>query len=308
MPVLFLFIAIVAALAYVLVRERSLAKAAGMSDATPVCGGCQYRLGGWSSPTCPECGTDVRRAGVRTGPRSTQIVLDIAVLIIATAGVLPAMASVTGWLLMTKSMSGHGRYESTSIPGFFVTLETEYTWQRWPPRCDFETSVTMIDFMDRAVGGSWHNGRYVGPAERREQTVGFDHEMGRADDARIEQAARKVIGPEIEEDMIVAHVRAIESLVETTLESQSRGELDARLLLSWTEGPLRNPGNGGAGGHTGTAWPGILASIVPAILFGWVGIRIVHRRCRSGWRLPREGEWERAAADTLLRAGQRSPE
>lgn len=53
--------------AVLLVREVRALRAAGVSDSQPVCAKCRYRMRGWGSPICPECGSDVREVGIITG-------------------------------------------------------------------------------------------------------------------------------------------------------------------------------------------------------------------------------------------------
>jgi predicted amidophosphoribosyltransferase len=51
-----------------LMREVRALCAAGISDTQPVCAKCRYRMRGWGSPICPECGSDVREVGSSQGP------------------------------------------------------------------------------------------------------------------------------------------------------------------------------------------------------------------------------------------------
>ena len=51
-------------LGFLLSRTLGELRALGISDKQPGCGRCRYSLRGWNSPTCPECGSDVRKVGV----------------------------------------------------------------------------------------------------------------------------------------------------------------------------------------------------------------------------------------------------
>lgn len=59
-------------LGFLLSRTLQELRALGISDKQPGCGRCRYSLRGWNSPTCPECGSDVRKVGVITGSQWTR--------------------------------------------------------------------------------------------------------------------------------------------------------------------------------------------------------------------------------------------
>lgn len=72
-------------LSYLLRRTLRKLDALGISEKHPSCGRCRYSMRGWNSPTCPECGRDVRQVGVITGSRWTRplargLVLCLAIL------------------------------------------------------------------------------------------------------------------------------------------------------------------------------------------------------------------------------------
>ena len=202
-----------------------------------------------------------------------------------------------GWIFATRSMQGHGQYESSALPALHVTLETAYEWRRFPPRAAWNTSVTLVRFLDRPSSGTWVNGRYVGPAARRERTLTWSDDADPSEPDEIEAAVAEVVGPDADEDAIVAHARAIRSLVGDVLQGQANGQLDPAFLLAWSGGPLRNGGNGGGSGRNGAAGAAFVATLIIVIASGWIGVRFAAGSCRTGWRLPREGEWERVLAE-----------
>src|SRR5688572_6242418 len=67
LPLALLFSAIVL---IIWARRRHAVKRAGVSADSPGCTRCLYLVRGWNSPMCPECGHDVRAAGVCIGPRA----------------------------------------------------------------------------------------------------------------------------------------------------------------------------------------------------------------------------------------------
>lgn len=275
-------------------RERSIARAAGMSQATPVCAGCHYRLGGWTSPRCPECGVDVRVSGVRTGPRPSQFLLGLVVILLSLFIVAPVMTAATSLIFATKNQRTHGRITSTERPEFHVSFAIDSEWRRFPPRARHETELTFLAFTEPSVRGAWINGRFVGSTPRREATLRFDHEDGPADELGgevIDVAVREVLGADVDEATVAAHARAVEKLLRTAVASQSRGELDVQLLLTWADGPLRGGGGGGQAGGTGTAWPGPVLTILTVVASVWVVLRRLGRSRRRGWRRPTTDEW-----------------
>jgi len=84
--------------AVLLVREVRALRAAGVSDSQPVCAKCRYRMRGWGSPICPECGSDVREVGIITGSARARgfagQVAVIATVLVGLASYLVASAMV----------------------------------------------------------------------------------------------------------------------------------------------------------------------------------------------------------------------
>ena len=109
-----------------LVREVRALRAAGISNSQPACGKCRYRMRSWGSPVCPECGSDVREAGIITG--STRVrgfagyVATLATVIVALVSYLVAcaikpagMTRVTSTTIGIVSNAFHDRSLSGSI-------------------------------------------------------------------------------------------------------------------------------------------------------------------------------------------------
>lgn len=97
------YVAVVAAalwLTSLITRRQDRTLAAARSEAYEVCGNCDYRVQGWSSPVCPECGVDARDVRPRLVPATTwrsEVLLALpgaAAVLLIVAGM-----AVVVWLL-----------------------------------------------------------------------------------------------------------------------------------------------------------------------------------------------------------------
>jgi hypothetical protein len=293
---IFIFILVIGALAFDICREESRARAVGMSETTPVCSQCHYPVGSWSSPKCPECGSDIRQVGVRTGPRISAFLFGMVILLMAFFVVAPLVAMATGWIFESRATASQVDYQSSSIPNLHVLLEAESSWRRWPPRDDFGLSIVLTKFLARPSGGSWINGRYDGPANRREQTVRIVNAADASNRTRIEQAIRQVVEPETNQTIVAEHAQALDTLSTEILESQSNGKFDFQFSYPRADGPLKSFGTVVVSSRYGSGWAPIVTAALAALATIWIGYRLSRKWCKSGWRLPKKREWEYSAA------------
>ena len=291
-----IFIIVFGALTFDLWREERRARAAGMSETTPVCSQCHYPVGSWSSPRCPECGSDIRQVGVRTGPRISAFLFGLVILLVGFFIVAPLAAITTGWVFQSRNTGSQVEYQSSSIKNLHVLVEAESSWRRFPPRDDFEVSIALTKFLEFPSTGAWVNSRYVGPAKRREQTVRIPSVNEATSRTRIEQAIRQVVEPEMDEAIIAEHAQALDTLATEIFESKSNGKFDSQSGFPRAVGPLKSFGTVGMSSSSGSGGAPILSAVLAAVATIWIGYRLSRKWCKSGWRLPRKREWEYASA------------
>jgi hypothetical protein len=291
-----IFILVIGALAFDLWREERRARAAGMSEITPVCSQCLYPVGSWSSPKCPECGSDIRQVGVRTGPRISAFLFGLVVLLVGFFVAAPLVGITTGWVFQSRNISSQVEYQSGSIKNLHVLVEAKSLWRRWPPRDDFEISVALTKFLEFPSEGAWIHGRYIGPAKQLMQTVRITSVNDATSRTRIEQAIRQVVEPEMDEAIVAEHAQALDTLATETLEARSNGKFDFQSGFPRAAGPLKSFGTVVVSSGPGSKWPPILSAALAALATIWFGYRLSRKWCKSGWRLPKKREWEDAAA------------
>jgi hypothetical protein len=298
-PLAFILLILLGVAAIVIIWGHYSPRAAGMSPTQPVCARCFYRLGGWSSPICPECGGDVRALGVRTGPQTSRAVLGMLVVVFSLAAVGPLVGSAMGWLFAQRTGHAHARYESSQIPRFFVTVETEFHWRRFPPLHDHHTTLIFTRLFESSIGGAWRKGRYSGQTPVPIRTVEFDEDRP-LNSASIQNAVAETLAGIADERAIVSHSLAAERFATNVVRAQPDKGLPLGTLVSVGVPPLRGTGNAGGGGGAGMHWLGIAPILLSIVLCIWLGLRAVRRWCRPGWRLPREGEWSEVVSSSGL--------
>ena len=286
----FILLIVLAVAVVVIIWGHRSARATGMSPTQPVCARCLYRLGGWSSPVCPECGSDVRKVGVRTGPQTSRTVAAVLVVLCSLFGIGPFVGMGVGWLFAQRSGHAHARYESESGSRFFVTLETDFRWRRFPPLHDHHTRLVFTRLF-ASSSGAWHNGRYVGSTPVPVRTVEFD-ERGPLDSAAVQDAVAATLAEVADEEAVTNHAQAAKRLVAMIVAAQADESFNLNTLLRAKASPLRSSGSGGSGGGGSQMHVlGILPILLTIAFCIWLGLGAVRRWCRPGWRPVCEGEW-----------------
>lgn len=113
--------------ALLVVREVRALRAAGISDERPGCGKCRYRMRGWGTPVCPECGSDVREVGVVTGSRRVRgLAGQVALVAVVITGVVAyfVAADIARLSAVTRT-TGSILLSSTADPRLFVIVEVD---------------------------------------------------------------------------------------------------------------------------------------------------------------------------------------
>jgi len=113
--------------AILLVREVRALRAAGISDQQPGCGRCRYRMRGWGAPVCPECGADVREAGIVTGSkRARGLAGQVALLAVVLVGVVSFLvAAAVARLDAVTTTKASIDSVSTADPRLAVEIDLE---------------------------------------------------------------------------------------------------------------------------------------------------------------------------------------
>lgn len=146
-----------------LVRERRQMRQARISDARPACARCLYPLGGWTSPSCPECGIDVRREGVRVAPRGRALAVTIALVALTILLVTPLTLLLSNRLFQESTGQQSILYEIRSMPGTFVGLDVRAQSRQLPPQHELMLTIRITVLPPEATG-TWVNDRWQGSA------------------------------------------------------------------------------------------------------------------------------------------------
>lgn len=295
-----------------------------MSETTPVCPRCFYRLGGWSTPRCPECGTDVVEKGVRTGGIVTRPLVVLALVGLSVAAGALARRAATPLFMRTTS-AGHAIFwdwpSRREARDGVMPMTSTILWRcrRWtvPPRIRIDGAIAVNLDDSRKVGtGDWiqtwtdewswevpddtrlFDGRQsLEFSERSAPTAEAIADALRAaapyaqPDGRIERIARE----------LAAHVDAIIDLAPTHGLGERRADWPDS--LGWEHGNLVPDGTLMVDGITYgirrvPTWPRDAVAIVVVLLGWWWSWRRVRRGALPGWREVRHGEWARTIEAT----------
>jgi len=273
-------------------REQRIAAAAGMSPHAPVCARCFYQLGGWPSPICPECGTDVRVAGVRTGPRQNAVVFAILLAISITLLQRPALIAAQ-WLFAVQHTNISAMYESRMVPHFYVGVETRGSWHRFLP-LDHHETVLHLSRLDLQQGNVVGRGaRFEGSGVAAHHELRYSERTAPATESQVADALRSVLEAGETDDVLRAHRESVQSLIERIETTRQTGQLDLKVLGNWLDPVLGSKGSFSGSSMRTISRPGfvILALLVIVV----VVLCAMYVRIRYGtapsWRSPGEGEW-----------------
>ena len=298
MPVISIIVIVLllSAIAIAAVAKRN-ARATGMSSHTPVCGNCLYRVGGWSSPICPECGSDIRNIGVRIGPRTPRHLLNMLIVLTSIFGVEWLCMVVFGWLFATANFSWHTRWTSADEPKYHITITAKWKWRRFPPHHDFTGTIDFV-LVGPHVSGSWLNGRWNGPPPVAQAAIDFAGDEPAPSRQRIALAIN-VVASQVPSEIRERQINDVTAEIQGIWDSAANGTLNKRNYTVPPPGGRFTGGSGGYGGGSGAGWPAALLTFVAIVAFAVIGTTIVNRTYEPGWRNAHIGEWEQQPASLI---------
>jgi hypothetical protein len=266
-------------LAFFLAREVAKYRRLGISEESPGCGRCCYRLRGWPGPTCPECGANLREVGVVTGSRWARS-LGMYVLASLAALSFALVLVVSRAFLAVQSTDITQQWTSIEVP----RLEASLTWRQTTgpfnrigvPEAELTIAYVPIepgaDRETRPV--AWAN-TLDAPAETELAAV----------IASLTASATDAAGAPITDAARSTHAAAMRSAFMPMTTAAANGvPAEPTSVYPWGRSAS------GLSMSTSTHWAVTLVWIPPVVIFA-VGAVIVRRRCGPGRRPVREGEW-----------------
>jgi hypothetical protein len=112
-------------LAVLLWREMQRLRASGLNASSVLCGRCRHAAEGWTTATCPECGTDSREVGVVPAFGRARG-LARRLLVYAAVAVLPIAVFASAMLFASKETTVDATWTSEEVPG----LRARLAWSR----------------------------------------------------------------------------------------------------------------------------------------------------------------------------------
>ena len=284
-------------------REKRIAAAAGMGPPSPVCARCFYHLGGWPTPVCPECGSDVRAVGVRTGPRQSGAMLAILLSLSIVLILIPALHIAT-WLFTVQRANVSSSYHSAVVPTLVMHVESRGTWHRFLPFGHHETIIVLTQH--ESVRMLTHSNPPVrmgvmGGSALAKHEVRFTDRTGAPSESQIAAALQNVLESSEDDNEFRVHVQSIRSLIETMETARRSCRLSAGVLHDWTDPVFAFSGSGGGSGVTTIAWQGLVFfALLTIVTLVWC-VRCVRIRYGAGssWRSPRDKEWAESKRDSV---------
>ena len=299
-----LAMALSAIVLFIWFRRRRACRSAGVAADAPGCTRCLYLVRGWNSPKCPECGRDVRSAGVCIGPR-VHLSLKMLAGVCLAACLSITFGSLIGMWLLTSQRSMAAWRLSDPGGAFEIDLRSSNSRQRFPRRDQHKTVLTIVP--DQSLGslvigfdgGSWRTPEPL-PGKTTDAWRQIIVQPGDSPPTiqRIaDELARGSTGPA--NPMLGQQAQWLQQQI-IALRS---GPPNAAAFTLPT-GLFTSSGNGGGSG-VGLSRIGnslvlsLLTVSVPATAIA------IWRRHRPGWRPAIDGEW-RQAGGTKADAAQQS--
>jgi hypothetical protein len=284
------------------IRQRMAIRRASVRAASPGCPKCLYLVRGWNSPVCPECGTDVRIAGVVTGVRIPRWLKMLAALMLTAAATIPLGTLLTRALFTYQASIEAYLFRSLGLDGgkpFDLDLRTVSTTWNLPWRTSMVTQLTLNP--TASLGGiniHYQAEGWAPPVEGRPGDSAAWTTWTIEDDESVPTAYEIAV-------WMSPHLG-----VEDPLElSPHASELHSRMMATRGKG-VAVPWQGAffsSSSGTGNAYgiaPGA-ASVslgLPALALALIAL-LVWRKHRPGWRAAHDGDW----AGTLEVGGETSP-
>lgn len=297
------------ALSQVRSERRKLARQ-GIDDAHPACPNCLYRLGGWTAPICPECGTDVQESGVRVGAARRRVLAQLALAFGLVFVGLPVSFQVVAWLLKDSSNLERVELTSASDPSVGILLSLEGRLRTIPPLHGWTATIEYYDVplqpLNRGVIGppTRPDGTAVVPVAT--QTVAMDEAIPTTESIARIIAGLQPDGPVGNASLADTHADGIRSVLQAgtgrDLRARFRGGstgnwtgLGASVQPPWRSGAMASSTVQALAEWRQAAMPLVTIGIV---IFGaWLGNRFIAKRTDGGVRPIRGDEWRTAGTD-----------
>ena len=287
LAILFLVLLMIAAA--ISIRERYVARRAGMSSTRPVCAACMYPLGGWSTSRCPECGADAQEVGVRIGPETPRHVLSALIVLVGIFGIGHLGFAAFGWLFATAQFNWHAHWSAAGPPQYHVTTTASWRWRRFPQRNDLAGDIQFVR-LGNSTDGAWVNGRWRGQEPEAKWTIDFAEGDAAPTRTAIAEAVSHVAGS-TPADQQQAQIDALHGELASIWASAATGDFGTRNYAVPPPGGFFTGGSGGYGGGRGAHWLASVCSLVVVVAFIVASARAVNRRYRPGRRGVEPGEW-----------------
>jgi hypothetical protein len=274
-------------------RQRVAVRRAGVSADSPGCSKCLYLVRGWNSPVCPECGTDVRAAGVVTGIRLPRWFKLLAALLLTAAVMIPVGNFLAQALFAFRTTIAIHHFQSPGAMGgerFDLDIRTLRTTWNLPQRTTTRAQITLAP--SAPLGGINIHFRTDGWAPPVEANLGDSDSWITW---TIDESSQMPSADEIKA-WLAQHL-GVEASQTLGLQAQ---QINATLTNANAGGPItpaatfqglfrgRGSGTGSASGMApGAGWVSIG---LPALCLLLVGGHVWFRH-RPGWRAARDGEW-----------------
>lgn len=274
-----------------IVREIYIARRAGMSERTPVCANCFYRLGGWTSSVCPECGTDLLKEGVRTGPRVSKSLAELVFILVTLVVVAPLTYIVTFQVFLKIVKHENAEIRSNADSSFEITYSAQSVSQRFPPVRATTIDLYLMYYTKPNNSHSWFNGRMLQPPNSRMAVISFDYKSSEPSQQEIQSQLASVLPANTSDDVLNKYATAVSGIARLKPTNNLSVALNDSVLSGLSAGLFRSGGSWGRGSTTDMNLLGYILVAVVILTFLIIGIRTIRRWCHGGWRMPTPNEW-----------------
>lgn len=274
---------------------------AGIGPYRPGCPACLYPLGGWTSPRCPECATDVAEHGVcarSDARRHARLV--VATVLSLWVGVA-TFGPVAGYLVGAGDERVETHARSQVDRDVYALIAAERVWSRIPPRSRRTVTVELFDTVAAKDELSFADARRAGMAGLRSATItvaGPPAEPATDHEAHVRRALADLTQDRLSPEHCDAHAASIAAAIHAGLRPP-----DGRGASSPT---VRAPFARTGGWSIRTVGPGDVRELV-AVTGTLIAVfaltlpvrRFIRRRTPLGTRPPAPDEWATGRAAGL---------
>ncbi len=282
---------VIAWLIFVAVQDSRAMRRAGVGAGRSGCANCFYPLGGWSSSTCPECGTDVCERGVRVRSKAPRLILLIAVLAGSILVARPIASFVSPLVFHESHGNVHITYQLTADVEALVSLRLEYRIARFPRRRSTDATLHLLR-SSGAAGASWIDGRWTGQPPRAERVFNFTDNSAAPDWTELRAVLAK-----ISPDLPLEEARRAEDnlvlIVREVLVAMKTGTAPFDSLTGIPTGNGLTQSGSGYAMRKSTTWPAGYAPLLVMLACLVGGLVYVQKRSRHRpeQRAAHDGEW-----------------